>query len=367
MPIIPFIMATTRRRHTFLTATQVHYYANPGTYNAPMVMRVYDSITSQLLCIDSILQPVTVGPTCYSTFDIQDLGSGFYTFTANTPSGSTGANYSWNFGDGSPAQSGSSTSHIYTTGGWYAVTLTTTKDSCVYVRTDSLLANAMPISMCDSLDAYIAVTATGPFTRSFQNTSSGIAGLTNNAQWYFGDGGTSTLNNPSHTYTSAGTYYVHLVNTWKDSATNAIVCIDSVTAPVTIYPVISMCDSLDASMSVTNAGPLTRNFQNTSLPVSGLSNNTLWLFGDGGTSTLSNTSHTYATTGTYQVTPVIYLEDSITNNVVCSDKLNATIYLGPASICDSLEAYIWMTSTSPLTLDVQNGSSSIAGLTNHAY
>ncbi len=48
----------------------------------------------------------------------------------------------------------------------------------------------------------------------------------------FGDGGSSTLNNTSHTYSGPGTYYITLTNTWKDSA-NTIVCVDSVTQPYT--------------------------------------------------------------------------------------------------------------------------------------
>ena len=46
-----------------------------------------------------------------------------------------------------------------------------------------------------------------PFTVSFTNTSVNAGTYT----WYFGDGGTSTLANPSHTYTTMGVYTVKLV------------------------------------------------------------------------------------------------------------------------------------------------------------
>lgn len=46
-----------------------------------------------------------------------------------------------------------------------------------------------------------------PFTVNFTNSSVNAASYT----WYFGDGGTSTLTNPSHTYTTMGVYTVKLV------------------------------------------------------------------------------------------------------------------------------------------------------------
>jgi gliding motility-associated-like protein len=59
---------------------------------------------------------------------------------------------------------------------------------------------------------------------SFQNfTTNGYA-----YEWYFGDGGYSTLVHPNNVYDSAGTYYVTLI------ATDAKGCIDSITKPITI-------------------------------------------------------------------------------------------------------------------------------------
>lgn len=52
-----------------------------------------------------------------------------------------------------------------------------------------------------------------PYTAHFNNTSSG--GVT--FHWSFGDGGTSTAQNPDHTYTLAGTYVITLIA--SDSAT----------------------------------------------------------------------------------------------------------------------------------------------------
>ena len=48
-----------------------------------------------------------------------------------------------------------------------------------------------------------------PATIQFSNTSTGIGALS--YQWQFGDGSTSTLENPSHTYSMIGSYTVSLI------------------------------------------------------------------------------------------------------------------------------------------------------------
>jgi gliding motility-associated-like protein len=47
-------------------------------------------------------------------------------------------------------------------------------------------------------------------------------------EWFFGDGGQSTLINPTHTFDTAGTYYITLI------AWDAKGCVDSITKPITI-------------------------------------------------------------------------------------------------------------------------------------
>jgi PKD repeat protein len=113
--------------------------------------------------------------------------------------------------------------------------------------------------------------------------------------WDFGDGNTSTLQNPSHTYTVAGDYTVTL------TATNAFGFDDEVklnyiaaTAPPQNPPVAAFVGAPTSGYA-----PLTVNFtdQSTENPTSWL-----WNFGDGNTSTAQNPSHVYADLGTYTVT-----------------------------------------------------------------
>lgn len=115
--------------------------------------------------------------------------------------------------------------------------------------------------------------------------------------WTFGDGGTSTAKNPSHTYNAAGTYTVSL------TATN---CAGSDTETKSGYIVVSdaPCTATtpvaNFSASPTSGdAPLTVYFTDLSTNVPDMWS---WDFGDGGTSSAQNPSHTYSAAGSYTVT-----------------------------------------------------------------
>jgi len=114
--------------------------------------------------------------------------------------------------------------------------------------------------------------------------------------WAFGDGETSTLQNPEHTYESAGSYTVSLTVS-NDAGSNTETKDD--------YIVVEWLP-MDASFTATpetGTAPVTVQFddQSTGNPTSWS-----WDFGDGGVSTLQNPEYTYLTPGTYTVTLTIY-------------------------------------------------------------
>ncbi len=61
---------------------------------------------------------------------------------------------------------------------------------------------------------------TSGLTANFTDTSSDSDGTIASRSWAFGDGGSSTATNPSHTYAAAGTYTVTLTVTDDDGASN---------------------------------------------------------------------------------------------------------------------------------------------------
>ena len=139
--------------------------------------------------------------------------------------------------------------------------------------------------------------------------------------WDFGDGGTSTLQNPSHTYNSDGVYTVTL------SVTGAGGSDDEVKADYITVNVLPPEPVADFTGSPTS-GPaaLTVNFTDLS---TGTPTSWLWDFGDGGTSTLQNPSHTYNSDGVYTVTLSVTgaggSDDEVKFNFISVDSGTASV------------------------------------------
>jgi PKD repeat protein len=130
------------------------------------------------------------------------------------------------------------------------------------------------------------------FTSSVIN---GVAPFT--YAWTFGDGGASTSASPSHTYTAAGSFSVHAtVSGGGTGSSNTLVI--TVTNPADPLPPAPPAPTITISADHSSgSGSLTVHFLST------VSNGQApftysWVFGDGGTSTSANPTHTYST-GTF--------------------------------------------------------------------
>jgi PKD repeat protein len=123
---------------------------------------------------------------------------------------------------------------------------------------------------------------------TFTNESTGEF---DEVHWTFGDGFTSTLRHPAHTFMVPGAYTVSL-------SVSGIGGLDMVTR--TNY--VEVYTPVDAAFSAgpdSGTVPLDVAFTNES---TGDYAESLWTFGDGLTSTLTSPTHTYTAPGTYTVT-----------------------------------------------------------------
>jgi uncharacterized protein (TIGR02145 family) len=153
--------------------------------------------------------------------------------------------------------------------------------------------------------------------------------------WNFGDGGTGHEQNPSHTYTTAGTYHITLtVTNEADSDTEIKSGYITVTAAV-VAPVA------DFSASATEI------VEGETIQFTDLSTNEptewSWNFGDGGTGHEQNPSHTYTTAGTYHITLTVTNEaDSDTE--IKSNYITVTIGGGGefGTVTNPITGKIWM-------------------------
>jgi PKD repeat protein len=136
-----------------------------------------------------------------------------------------------------------------------------------------------------------------PLTVGFSSAGSyDPAGATLTYSWTFGDGGTSTAANPSHTYSAVGAYSANLTVSDGLNATTSSNITINVTLTATNQPPVVAASATPTS----GAAPLTVAFSSAgSYDPEGTTLTYTWTFGDGASSTAANPSHTYAAAGAY--------------------------------------------------------------------
>jgi PKD repeat protein len=232
---------------------------------------------------------VTVYPTISATFTADKLticSGGIITYTAI----SGASNYAWDYGDGVGGSGGYVISHTYTNFTTadviYTVSLTTTSFySCTDTKTITITVRPVPAVSFTALPTPQTWSVTGNPVTIVNTTSPG----TWTYAWKFGDGTTSTLQNPPvHIYNTVGTFTIRL------TATNGL-CADSAKHDIVIQPLppIASFDHVDGGCE-----PLYITLNNTSQNL--IPGTTyLWDFGDGNYSTQKNPTYTYQSPGNY--------------------------------------------------------------------
>lgn len=259
-------------------------YPLPGIYTIRLIT------TDKNKCIDTITKVdyITVnGPTAKFSL-IAKSSCVLRPVTFNDNSYSDGRNpiakYTWSYGDGNAETLTSGPfSHSYNTGGRYLAQLTVEDvQGCSHRDTSSgAISIVQPIANFNSID-----TLSCPNKKvTFNNLSTGL-GLS--YLWNFGDGGTSRMSNPSHSYIDEGTYPIKL------TVFNSIGCKDSITK-MSFINIRMPRSSFTVSDTLGICPPLIVKFTNTSSFYSSLR----WDFGDGTSATTEDPSHFYSAAGTY--------------------------------------------------------------------
>jgi PKD repeat protein len=272
------------------TASPSHEFTNT-TPSSILYRTVTLTVRSAGGCTSTKTSVVTVYPAINASFTANKtvICSGdMISFT-----GLSGANtYTWDFGDGTISPGTNVTSHLYTNTTENPVVNTVRlSTSSFYGCTDSRMIDitVMPVPQPQF--------SASPTPQIF-NAAGNVVNFNNETNagtwtysWNFGDGGASTTKNPSHTYTTTGTFNVVL------EVTNGT-CTESVIHQVIITPVPP---EADFEPIPSGCEPLIMNIHNTSRNVDVPGTTYRWDFGDGSTSTAKNPVYTFSDPGIYRV------------------------------------------------------------------
>lgn len=278
-----------------------HTYNDTGRFTVTLTVSNEDGCEASTTAIEAVI--VTEKPkSAFSATPRIACAEEIVTFTDESTGNIT--NWFWDFGDGTTSTDQNPT-HMYSDTGYFDVQLVVWSSGCP----DTLLIEDYmyikpPIAKFKS-----ELSCTDPFNKVFIDNSIGA----DSWSWDFGDGTTSSLQNPKHTYTALGYYEVKLTvfNASTGCSYMASSEVPVVVSKANFYATDTIiCKNTKVTFNVPEANQA-------------FVTKYAWDFGDGNTRIGSGPSinHVYVKSGTYDVTLII------TNSVGCSDTLVKTKYI----------------------------------------
>ena len=302
----------------------IHYFPGPGVYLVQLI-----AIGNGLTCTH--LDTVYVN-YCKASFVSQSDTNGVAQFINTSLPNQFSTIFLWKFGDGDSSYT-VSPSHNYSASGVYNVKLymADTISNCLATHYDSLVINISP--KCEAGFLYSA----NKDTITFQNTSTPFTSIF----YDFGDGNSSTTENPLHVYGQPGTYIVCQTVTYQGHCSD-VYC-----------DTISIVGDCKSGFNFSILGD-TVQIQNTATNY----NRLVYYFGDGDSSTMENPFHLYQNSGTYTIQQIVY-----NDSTACSDTTIKTISVTISTSC--VAKYIVAIDTTEIgTLYLVNESSNVP---SHQY
>ncbi len=292
--------------NTSALANPSYVFTSAGTHTVSL------TTTNASGCKATSTVDVTVSPLPIAGFLPADgCASSSMTFTnTSTIASGTISGYQWNFGDGTGTSTATNPSYSYSQPGTYTVTLVATSvEGCTDTITHTVIVHPLPVANF----LQISAAGCGPLVVQFTDSSYIATGNVISWFWDFGDGSSSTDQNPSHTYQTSGTYSVTL------TVTSDFGCQNSTTFPniVTVFP---------GPTAEFQPDPATQSILHPEFNFINQSTGALmyhWTFGDGASSIQFEPNHVYADTGNYMVTLWVV------NSYGCRDTVQHPVRVEP--------------------------------------
>ena len=286
--------------------TATHTYALPGTYTVTLNVTdadgLWDTVSRDVTVSGSLIPPVA----CFSLLlngaqERIEVDAG-----CSSDADGTIVSYAWDWGDGSPAGSGLTTTHAYAANGSYTVTLTVTDDDAL---TDALTqaASWFPPWACFSATQLIwDVTVDGGCSVDGDGAITAYA-------WDWGDGSPAGSGvTAGHTYNARGTYTIRLAVTDADGFVRTATRDVSFNPPTARFEVstLSLTVNVDGSASTDSDGTITT-YE--------------WQWGDGAPADFGVTRvHTYTAPGVFTITLFVYDDDGLMDFAQKDVSVNTT-------------------------------------------
>jgi len=306
---------------------------------------------------DATSAPVTVMPTPTADFShgaATHCSHADVLFTNN--SHGLPDSFRWDFGDGnSSGEPNPTVVHAYRSGASVAVPYTVSLvagNACgmdTARKTITILPNQVNAAFNPS-----TTRGCGPLAVGLTQLSTGDTAW----HWDFGDGTTSALREPVHTFTTPGTYTIHLTafGCGRGDHSVDLTVLAPPQAAFTHTPA-SACAGGPISFTDLTAGAVGQ----------------VWDFGDGGTSGLAAPTHAYASGGTYTVTLTVTAANGCTGTatraITVLDTPTAAFTPDPGSGCTSLDVLFRNTSADAAShaWDFGNGATSTLREPRHVF
>ena len=282
--------------------------ATSGSKQAAVTVTA-EAVSTPLPPVGDILSPSS-DTTIVVGESVRFLGS------ATDPDG-TVTGHAWNFGDGATSTRADPGTHAYVGEGTFDVTYIVSDDtgleSAPATRSIAVVAatNQLPIVTIDAPTTGSSVLVGESV--EFLGTATDPDGSISRHRWTFGDGSSSSVEDPgARSYAAPGTYVV-TYRAWDDADARSQLAQVSVTVEAANQPPAATIASPSSNPTIEVGEDIV--FQGSASDPDGAVARHAWTFGDGSTSSAQNPgARSYSAPGTYTVTYRVWDDEDAASN-----------------------------------------------------
>jgi gliding motility-associated-like protein len=304
-------------------------YAAPGTYNVKL------TTITDIGCIADNTKPFTITAAPIAAFKVDSprCEGALITFSdLSTLASGTITKWYWDFGNGNAITNttNAAVTQTYAAAGTYNVTLQVESSTgCKStITTFPLAVSQFPV--VDFIVPNVVCLPIGAATFTNQSTIPDGTGNQFAYEWTFGDGGSSTVKDPTHNYAATGPFNVKL------KVTSNAGCIKELTKPInTIYARPTATFTIPSEICLRDTIRFTSSSSAQGQTVTAWN----WNFGNGSSGHAPDTQYVYTVADTFDVSLFVYsdkgcISDTMVKQVIVN-PLPAALFSVSSPVCET--------------------------------